>query len=704
MAPPTWKLLLATVASGQHCSQFDSADDQTALLQSHLAATQKSQSLSLLGTQTAEQLNFPKIASLTDPSKRKMALSQFENTAMELAENRAGVTPLVVQVCNETSELLRDTVMSAIVSEHQTDVAMLATTYAAFATAETQRAEYQSAIEEAIAAVYGPGGLIDQHIECRSWESQTCVDCGECKIDCETHTETCDLLEAELRLKYIDVINTVTSPAYCDENFNIHPPQEDRTVTIAEHHLNKEKMEAYLAALAAFEACEETSSTHCTKCPPIPTDCVLGLDSCPCLNHTSTRTNCNSLQQQLQHAQCESRHTYSNYMNLYQQAYDGALMRYQMVETQIRIMEADRKVEWDTLERVICLLMTLTVDEDGAASSVETANAIDNCRTMPVDTTHLDIEYPVPPGLGDLPELPHSPCSEEFENDAFDGMPAACGGSEELQHEFEHGLVTECACSAEPPTAANTGFPYSLGPFLLFDTGLDLNSADGFTVSAGMDAWEGYFEGRTYTGRCSPFAAVTLPFLNEAFGLSGANAVDRIAWAYPDNAAYDEMLATTGTEYTETMTHRFLRTGGFVYINAAGVAVALKEISKAPPALTVAEDAELTLTFGEPEGITLDQAQHACPGGFADVTIQSLRDAGALQYCWDRSNTLSFCANGCFTYKYDGLEGLGHIAFPVVESTAHVAPAHYAPTDQQGAVDASLITGVLAATNPPTEE
>jgi len=33
-------------------------------------------------------LNFPKIGSLTDPSKRKMALAQFENTALELAENR----------------------------------------------------------------------------------------------------------------------------------------------------------------------------------------------------------------------------------------------------------------------------------------------------------------------------------------------------------------------------------------------------------------------------------------------------------------------------------------------------------------------------------------------------------------------------------------------------------------------------------------
>ena len=254
------------------------------------------------------------------------------------------------------------------------------------------------------------------------------------------------------------------------------------------------------------------------------------------------------------------------------------------------------------------------------------------------------------------------------------------------------------------PTPREVGFPYELGPFMLFDAGLTLNSAEGFTVSAGMDAWEAVYEGNTYRGRCSPFADVTLPDLDAAFGLEGDNVVNRIAWAYPDNAAYDEMLASTGTVYTETMTHRFLRTGGFVYLNAAGTAVALKELSKAEPSLIVDPLAQVTLEFDIPQGITEDQATHACPGGFAPITIQELRDAGALSYCWDKSGTLSFCPHGCFHYNTEGLDGLGYIAFPVMESTAHLAPAHYAPTDQQGATVASMITGVLAATLPPSEE
>jgi len=114
--------------------------------------------------------------------------------------------------------------------------------------------------------------------------------------------------------------------------------------------------------------------------------------------------------------------------------------------------------------------------------------------------------------------------------------------------------------------------------------------------------------------------------------------------------------------------------------------------------------AQLTLTFDIPQGITADQATHACPGGFHEPTSAEIRAGGGIEYCWDKSGTLSFCPHGCFIYNVEQMEGTGYLAFPLMESTAHLAPAHYAPTDQQGAEVASMITGVLAATNPPTEE
>lgn len=389
-----------------------------------------------------------------------------------------------------------------------------------------------------------------------------------------------------------------------------------------------------------------------------------------------------------------------------------------MVESQIRIMEADRKVEWDTLERVICLLMTLSIDEDGSASSVETANAIDNCRTQDVDTSHLDILYPTPPGMDGLPDVPLGPCTEEFENEAYEGVPPFCAGNEHLLNQFAHGLIESCECNAEPPAEREVGFPYELGPFLMFDTGLplDVSEADlraeitpantGFSVNvnANPPTWVANYEGRVYSGSCSPFAAVTLPDLDEAFGLEGDNVVTEIAWAYPDQSAYDEMLAATGATYEESMTHRFLRTGGYIYLNAARQAVALKEISPSPPTLQIDPFAQLTLTFDIPQGVTLDQATHACPGGFHPPTSEEIRSGGGIEYCWDKSGTLSICPHGCFIYHTEQMEGTGYLAFPLMESTAHLAPAHYAPTDQQGAEVASMITGVLAATLPPTED
>lgn len=725
-------------------------------------------------------LNFPKIASLTDPSKRKMALAQFEHTAMELATNKAGVTPLVVQVCNETAELLEDTVMSAIESEHDTDQAMINTAFARFATVEEQRLEYETLILAAVEAVSGAGGLIEQHVACRTFESQQCVTCGTCRNDCDDFEATCDLKEAELRIKYVDVINTVTEPAYCDAQGNIHPPNSETVVTLAEHADNKEKMEAYLRALEEFTNCEEDEDDHCNTCPDDPTTCNLGLDSCPCLNHTHTRVECNTLQQAMQHAQCEARHTVSGYMGLYEQAFRIAANQYQTVETQVRIMEADRKVEWDTLDRVICLLMTLTIDEDGSASSVQTANAIAECRSRDVDTTHLDITYYEPPVLGQLPALPHSPCSDEFATEAYLGVPAACAGNEELQEQYEHGLMTECECTAQPPVPSDHGFPYALGPFMMFDTGFALNSADGFQVNEGMDAWEAVFEGTTYSGRTSPFAAVTMPDLDEAFGLSGDDVVASVAWAYPDPAGTSDMIArhssyhlisenrkcprdhedrlfrlpvsgsssvtieechtqcqqsegcsffSHGTweggfvcmgctrsvnsqaqagisiydmssAYPEVMRHRFIRAGGFVYLNAANQAVAVKELSESTTTLSAAQHGQVTMYFDGPQGITSDQAQHACPGGFHEVTDQAHLAGGGMEYCWDKSGTLSFCTHGCFTFKMDGVDGLGYLAFPLIESTAHLAPSHYAPTDQQGATIVSMETGTLAASVP----
>jgi len=444
MAPLTWKLLLATatVSSGQHCAATETCEDQTALLQSHLASHKSN----IGASEQAQLMNFPKMDSLTDPDKRKSALMQFENTAKELAENKAGVTPLVVEVCTETAALLRDTVMQAIESEHDTDVAMLQTQIDAFTGIEAQRVQYAADINAGIAVVTGPGGLTQQCVECRTELMGECTDCFTCEERCEEEREECEICDAELRLAYIDVIDVLTVPAYCDAGGNIHPPSTDTIITMTDHHLNKEKMEIYIAKMDECAAmldgqgvCGDTTITCTSHCQP----------QCTPLN--TKIADCQAKQAAMETGFCHAEIETKGFWNLYQGAFVSAAERYLQVEASTRIMEADRKVEWDTLERVICLLTTLTNEDDGSASSVSTADQIQGCQDDAVDTTHLDIVYLDLPDIDGLPD-PLDACSEDHTNNAcYDQSIEQCQGDSDFHHDFPTLIIIgECMCDAPP--------------------------------------------------------------------------------------------------------------------------------------------------------------------------------------------------------------------------------------------------------------
>jgi len=229
----------------------------------------------------------------------------------------------------------------------------------------------------------------------------------------------------------------------------------------------------------------------------------------------------------------------------------------------------------------------------------------------------------------------------------------------------------------------------------------------------GLDTWEAPVTvgdaSSTYTGNLSPFADTTLPGLDAAYDLEGDQVVDRVAWSYPDPQGTQDVVALNGEEYPETMAHRFVRTGGFAYLNAANEVVALKEISVASPALLASVDAELVLEFGMPvTGLTEEQVAASCPGNqFHSITLGALYNAGARQYCWDKTNTLPQCTHGCFIYKTEGLvEEFARIAFPVLATTDRSLNFYRAATDQQGAANwtqpwgPSYEAGYLAATVP----
>jgi len=629
--------------------------------------------------------------------------------------------------------------LAAISSEHDTDQATLDSADAAFAVVEGERATYQTQIEDAVAGVgiewnaatgawqKSDSGLCTDVPVCRETESALCLPCGECHEECTIHTQECLTVNLELEEAHADVINVVTIPAYC-VNDVIHPPSSETyetQVDMTDHLLNKEKMEIYLRLLADWGNCTDdpTTTTVCTECPPPPAHPP---SPSTCGDHDDQVVTCDTMTNELFAAQCQARFTVSNHLALYQAAFTARLGRYNQVRTQVMIMEADRKVEWDTLERVICLLNVLTVEEDGAAASATSEARINACRLDDIPEAsvgvlatgahsgHLDIQYPVPPGMGDLPGVPPSPCEQDFRDICMpEGLPATCGGVTEFVTLLGGGgSDVECSCTAEAPTPIEIGFPYQLGPFLVFDTGFALNSADGFSVNAATAQWTARMltvSAQDYQGRLSPFVPVTLPDLDLAFGLTGTDVVAQIAWAYPDTRGTQDINALV--DGTETMAHRFLRTGGFVYRNEAGIVVALKEIS--PTETALGQNPELSLNFAAPEVITEAQANTACP--VMNVPAGHLNGEGAEEYCWDKSSTIDICSqehrtatttdagatgtHGCYLFKvittstFTDETTTSWIAFAVTEAPVWNEAAHYAGTDQQGAAIASMITG-----------
>lgn len=313
-----------------------------------------------------------------------------------------------------------------------------------------------------------------------------------------------------------------------------------------------------------------------------------------------------------------------------------------------------------------------------------------------------------------------------------EGLPAVCGGVTEFETMLGGGggdIV--CECSAPDVERVDSAFPNQLGPFLVFDTGFTLNSADGFTVNAATAQWTARLlavSAQDYQGRLSPFVAVTVPNLDVAFGLTDTNVVAQVAWAYPDargTADINERL--TDGSYSETMAHRFLRTGGFVYRNAAGDVVALKEIS--PTDTSLDQNPELTLSFSRHD-ITEAQANTACP--VMNTPAGHLNFEPAVEYCWDKSSTIDACSqpvvtptmvdgvltpgdsgrHGCYLFKVMETSVVTEastvngvvvpeesettyfwVAFALNQASLWNHAGLYAGTDQQGAAIASMITG-----------
>merc|ERR550537_1943589 len=423
--------------------------------------------------------------------------------------DKSEATPVVIEVCTETAELLNTTVLYAIIEEDAADRASLQAAYDGFEQWETQRAEAEAALLAAEQVVTQRAQAL---ASCRTVEIETCVNETICTEETHDDCEDRDRLERELQL-----IDEEIHTSWCLEG-NVRTSTEFRTTTVEVFHRYTEKLSelerATTGCETVIETCETTLSTYIEQA-----------------------TQCNTKQAELQMASCEYHHVAAGALTAYQQGFQAALTFYNDVVARVMIEEADRKVEWDVLTRVICLLLTLTTEEDGVVSSAETEARIQRCWDDEVDVSHLDIDYLDPPDMLTLPDLPPLPCTVEHQDHYQTSPPAACTALIEMHHT---GSTSVCSCLADELSDQQL----VLGHYLMIDPAIAVTAAGG--------TWSVSIDGETYGGQMSTihtgtFTDLTADMLTdeqmeplEDDGTPNEDytgPITGIAWAYPSQAA-----------------------------------------------------------------------------------------------------------------------------------------------------------------------
>lgn len=638
MAPLKSFLLVSSgLASAQEtlaCANENcEAGDQTALLQSHLS---RKSDLSLTSTGAAF---FPKLSNLNDPHTRKSALLEIEKTAVKLASTQEPVEDVVVEICLSTANMLNETVLLAIIEEDAVDRAALQTAYDDFAQHEERRQAAQDAIDAAEAAVSLAASALTT---CRSTEEELCVEIIECEE--EQHSGPCNEYENCWNCDHCTEMGIMDGTAtlccidqaihhrWCEgegSEATIRQETEWRQVTsnLFNHYNSKE--------------------IECTQHHDI---CINETESCTTVmsRWTDSRVECANKMSVWQDHSCQYHHTVSGALELYQQGFLQTLEVYNDVVARIMIEEADRKVEWEVLTRVICLLLSLTVGQGdaGAVSSDDNQARIQLCWDQEVDTSHLDIAYPDPPEMLGLPVMPPWPCDAEYlDSDPIFSPPVACEAIIAT-----HGSLAEsdCVCTATQISEP----PFSLGHFLMVDPAIQV------TISSAETTWSTTLtDGTTFSGAISQIHHEAMPSLTNAFFTEDEMEesdveIAGVAWAYG---------ASEHASGAVTLEQRFAANGGLLFVNQNDEVVQVRQLATSSTRLN--QDVAAYLSFSPSQELSVEQFAAACPTP-QDVTDTWYSSLGAQQYCWIKGDSLDMCQDGCFAFK---MADSSRIVFPLIE-------------------------------------
>jgi len=353
--------------------------------------------------------------------------------------------------------------------------------------------------------------------QCRRTQHQLCED----ELTCENNTnENCSCIMCDV-INWTDRITDL----YCDDN----------TTQILE---NSTTQSFYNVSTYLFDNYQDAW----TKSQELQVWCdALELN---CTNTSQLRENtslvCEGLEDEFQQASCteyrELRLSWSDYIT----DYNSNKAQYNSLADDVRKREADRKIEWDVLTRVICLLTVLTDPEevgDGYLNGTWSNASIDNCWNMDVNVSHLDILYGVFPPMLELPNVTHVPCTTEFHDNETLGAPDICqfvGHGQSHSANVVHsdvfrGYEYHCACPTEDlPDWVNVS-QNSLNYHLSF------GSVPSVTVDADQETWA---MGDLCQGSTSSLRSATSTEYGDLSAAYDDDTVSRMAYAHASSADF----------------------------------------------------------------------------------------------------------------------------------------------------------------------
>lgn len=328
------------------------------------------------------------------PSRRAYLDDLLERTETVL---KNGVTPDVVTFAQAAIDNIENTIIPIISEEHTTDQNMLHSLWTGFVTAE---ADFLFGLGEIAKLVELHKAASGTHTVCRGDESDLCAEANQCDV------ELGELWKEVVRLE--DDMKTVDDTIYVDYCEN----NENRTKPVFRER-QVPTMQRYVELVPDLEKAWADYQAKLAECRAKRK-----------LHHDKVEV-CIGDQTNLETATCATAVKTDAVREAYLAAFDQAEASYSTAVEGIKVEEADRKVEFSTLQMILCLLDNINemVNGSAAAAGTDYVAHLEACRDEIFDTAHLDMDYNDTPAKLGLPDIPNYPCTAEYEAQEYGDMP-----------------------------------------------------------------------------------------------------------------------------------------------------------------------------------------------------------------------------------------------------------------------------------------